>query len=107
MSKIPILFELMDQREITAKKLSIDTGISTGNISDWKSGRSKPSAEKLAILAKYFDVSVDYLLGTEKKATEITDEDVKFALFGGTEGITDEMYEEVKAFAEFVKKRKG
>lgn len=38
------------------------TGISTGNISDWKSGRSMPSAVNLDILADCLDCSVDYLL---------------------------------------------
>lgn len=71
MSKIPKLFELMEQRGITAKKLSTDTNISTGNISDWKSGRSKPSSDKLKLLADYFDVSTDYLLGNEQKECPI------------------------------------
>lgn len=34
-----------------------------------------------------------------------TDEDIKFALFGGDEDITDEMLDEVKAFAQFVKNK--
>jgi hypothetical protein len=33
----------------------------------------------------------------------VTDEDIKFALFGGDGEITDEMYEEVKRFAAFIK----
>lgn len=56
-------FNLMIDKGITAKKLSEATGISTGNISDWKSGRSLPSAPKLDIIADYLDCSVDYLLG--------------------------------------------
>lgn len=67
MTKIPILFKIMGERKISAKKLSDDTGISTGNISDWKSGRSMPSGAKLQILSKYFDVSTDYLLGREEQ----------------------------------------
>lgn len=35
----------------------------------------------------------------------VTDDDIKFALFGGDAEITDAMYEEVKRFAEFVKHR--
>ncbi|MBR1724702.1 MAG: helix-turn-helix transcriptional regulator [Ruminococcus sp.] len=66
MTKIPILFKIMEERKISAKKLSDDTGISTGNISDWKSGRSMPSGAKLQILSEYFDVSTDYLLGREE-----------------------------------------
>lgn len=35
----------------------------------------------------------------------LTDDEIKFALFGGYSGITDEMYNEVLQFAKFVKKR--
>lgn len=35
----------------------------------------------------------------------VTDEDIKFALFGGDGEITDEMFEEVKRFAAYVKQR--
>ena len=57
------LFEFISLKGLTAKKVSSDTGISTGNISDWKSGRSMPTANKLVILADYLECSVDYLLG--------------------------------------------
>ena len=57
------LFKRITSQGLNAKKLSEMTGISTGNISDWKSGRSMPSAVKLDILADYLDCSVDYLLG--------------------------------------------
>ena len=63
MTKIPRLFKLMEVKKITAKKLSEDIGISTGNISDWKNGRSSPTLEKIQVLSDYFDVSTDYLLG--------------------------------------------
>ena len=63
MTKIPRLFELIKEHGISSKKLSDDTNISTGNISDWKTGRSQPSLDKICILADYFNVSVDYLLG--------------------------------------------
>lgn len=56
------LFDLLEDRG-TAAGLSKATSISTGNISDWKSGRSKPSAETLTKIADYFNCSVDYLLG--------------------------------------------
>lgn len=56
-------FKLLNERKISAKKLSDDTGISTGNISDWKNGRSMPTALKLIQLANYLDCSVDFILG--------------------------------------------
>lgn len=80
MTKIPVLFKLMNERNINQTKLAKDTNISTGNISDWKSGRSMPSSKKLDILAKYFNVSTDYLLGNENNIMEsypnISEEDI-------------------------------
>ena len=32
-------------------------------VSHWEKGNSEPSIEQLKILARYFDVSVDYLVG--------------------------------------------
>lgn len=66
-SSIPILFELLEKRHITAYKLSKDIGISQGNISDWKTGRKTPSMKALIALADYFDVSIDYLVGRKEK----------------------------------------
>lgn len=63
MVKLDNLFIRIKDLGLTAKKVSDATGISTGNISDWKSGRSMPSAVKLDALADYLDCSVDYLLG--------------------------------------------
>ncbi|MDE5737850.1 MAG: helix-turn-helix transcriptional regulator [Oscillospiraceae bacterium] len=57
------LFKLIDGKGLTKAKVAAATGISTGNISDWKNGRSMPTAIKLDILANYLDCSVDYLLG--------------------------------------------
>lgn len=75
MTKIPKLFEELEKQKITPAKLSADTGISPGNISDWKSGRSKPSAAKLAILSQYLNVSTDYLLGTETSEEPLDETD--------------------------------
>lgn len=67
MCKITKLFEIMGQRGIKAKELSEAIGASTGNISDWKSGRSSPSIEVLPKIAEFFNVSTDYLLGLDDK----------------------------------------
>ncbi len=37
-------------------------GIAQSVLSDWKTGRSKPKADKLKILADYFGVPIDYFL---------------------------------------------
>ena len=67
--KISNLFKLLAEREISTKKLSDDTGISTGNISDWKSGRSQPSINALITIADYLNISLDYLVGRTEEQT--------------------------------------
>lgn len=63
MTKVPRLFDLMKENNITQKQLAEHIGASQGNISDWKSGKFVPSADKLVLIADFFNVSVDYLLG--------------------------------------------
>ena len=74
MVKLDNLFIILSQKGISQSRLAEDTSISTGNISDWKRGRSMPSAVKLDELATYLDCSVDYLLGRtdEPKSTAKT-----------------------------------
>lgn len=59
----------MTQKQISAYRLSKETGISTGLLSQWKKRSQSPSAEKLQIVADYFDVSIDSLLGNEQQET--------------------------------------
>ena len=59
---------LCTQRAITCAKLCSDIGISRGILSDLKAGRKKTlNAETAYKIAKYFGVSVGYLLGYEDK----------------------------------------
>ncbi len=69
MVNIDNLFKMISEKGITQSKLAENTSISTGNISDWKRGKSMPSAVKLDELATYFGCSVDYLLGRTDKPT--------------------------------------
>lgn len=105
------LKKLCDEKGISAYKACTDIGLNRAAVAKWKNG-SIPSGKTAAKLADYFGVTTDYLLGkeNEKAPTEngersVSDDDIKFALFGGDGEITDEMYDEVKRFAEFVKQR--
>lgn len=85
-------------------------GVSKSAVSKWKrEPDSVPSGTILAKLAAYFGIPASELLGETKTnaPSEVTDEDIKFALFGGSEHITQEMYDEVRSFAAFVKEREA
>lgn len=54
--------ELLDKNHKTTYRVSMDTGIPQNVFSNWKTGRSKPKADKLKVLADYFGVTVDFFL---------------------------------------------
>lgn len=54
--------ELLQKTNVTPYQVSKATGISQSTLSDWKTGRAKPKADKLLQLAEYFGVTVDYFL---------------------------------------------
>ena len=103
------LFALCQERGITAYRMCKDTGVQPSVMTDLKMGRRQTvKAETAAKIAAYFGVSVDYLLGNEEKPTAVkavSDEELKFALFGDAT-VSDEDFEDVKRFAEFIRNKK-
>lgn len=103
------LRNLREQSHMTQTDLADKLNLSKANISKYESNLVEPNLQTLSLISELFDVSVDYLLGKtdDPNASDATtdDDDIKFALFKGSEGITDEMYEEVKRFAAFVRER--
>ena len=58
------ILKILEERNITAYRLSKETGISLSLPSKWKEKpSSKVSSEILVSIADYLDCSVDYLLG--------------------------------------------
>ncbi|MFB5762837.1 helix-turn-helix domain-containing protein [Paenibacillus medicaginis] len=64
---------LIHRRGMTKKAFCEQLAISTGNLGDWKRGKSKPGTSKLIEIATFFDVSLDWLVlgkGTPGDASE-------------------------------------
>ena len=103
---------LCDQKNISVYRACTDIGLNRSAVAKWKNG-GKPNGSTATKLAEYFGVTTDYLLGKSAQLTSetvsrsVSDEDIKFALFGGDGEITDAMYDEVKQFAAFIKKREA
>ena len=57
------LKELRSERGLSQSQLAKLTGISNGAIAFWEIGARIPSAQAIIVLAKFFNVSSDYLLG--------------------------------------------
>ena len=57
------LKELRTEKDLSDKALSEQVKIGSSSISRWENGQSDITSDQLIILAKFFDVSTDYLLG--------------------------------------------
>ena len=101
------LRDLRNERGISQKELANILFVSQQTVAKWETDRSTPNPEMISKIAQYFNVSSDYLIGmsdTKSITANIpTDDDIKFVLFGGEKGISDEAYEDVKRFAAFIK----
>lgn len=58
---------LLEEHDITAYKVSKETGIATATLTEWKNGTYTPKVDKLMLIAKYFDVPIEYFLTDEEQ----------------------------------------
>lgn len=62
-----IFEKLMKAHGYTAYKVSVETGIAQSTLSDWKKGKYTPKQDKMQIIADFFGVSVNFLMGEEDR----------------------------------------
>ena len=68
-----IFADLLAARGLTPYQVYKATGVAQSTLSDWKTGKSRPKAEKLVRIAAFLGVSVDYLLTGEEPKTAQAD----------------------------------
>ena len=104
-------FETLRKQLGITKKFIADAIIRTPAVcQDWKYGKSEPNDDQIMVVANILHTTPAYLRGEtddnkppESKSREIG-HDLKFALFG-TDDIDDELFDEVKRFAQFARER--
>lgn len=60
-----IFRDLRQEKSLTQAELAKKLNYTQGNISGWENGSVEPKATALLIIAEFFNVSADYLLGLE------------------------------------------
>ena len=105
------ILNLILRQEISYAELSRLTSIPKSALQRYATGETeKIPVDRLELIAKALNTSSAALLGRVDSAEAgaarpVSDDDIKFALFGGSGEITDAMYREVKEFAALVKLR--
>lgn len=110
------LDDLIDKKHLTRKALCLETGHADNYIRMFEKRGTEPPRDFVNFCANKLGTTSAYLYGetdiaaseNEKspaaESREVTDDDIKFALFGGGD-VTDAQFEEVKSFARFIKER--
>jgi transcriptional regulator with XRE-family HTH domain len=62
------LKQLRNEKNLTQKQIGDAVDLSPITVSGWEIGRSLPDAQTLPLLADFFGVSIDFLLGREETA---------------------------------------
>lgn len=116
--------KLLKLRGVSSATVAANTGVSQTTLSQWKSGRSTPKADKLQKIADYFGVSLEYLMTGKvsysyiedespgyyvneevaKYAQEVFDKPEMKALFDASKNLSPDT---IKQFAELMKKYGG
>lgn len=92
------LRDLRREHNLSGKDLASALGTTLFSISNWETGKNVPSIDMLITISRYFDCSLDYLLGTS---------DIKccspFASkIHSTDRLDDEQVKEVNDFIDFL-----
>lgn len=118
------LKELRDELGKLQKEIAQDLNLSVQVYCNYEKGQREPSFDTLIKMAKYFNVSTDYLLEltdirepyptdptpTSKIPTELlipsTLSQIGIGYNEGTDGLTQEDVDDIAKFVEFVKNRR-
>lgn len=87
-------------------QLCKEAGVSRSSLSELKMGRIRSlTAANISAIATRLALPIEYFTDADSTALDDIEQNVKFALFGGDQEVTDEMYQEVLDFAKFVKEK--
>ena len=105
MKEINIGKKIIDKRKekgITQEELAVYVGVSKASVSKWETGQSYPDITMLPILATFFDITVDELLGY---SPQLTREAIRKVYASLSEQFVNEGYEKTLQECEKITKK--
>ena len=98
------------KRNISKERFYKESGISSATMSQWRNRIYSPSSAAIKKIEEYlgvtFTIEQKEKAPTKDSERKISDADLKFALFGDSEVVSDEDLADVKRYAAFVRERK-
>ena len=105
--------EICAQKGTSMYKLEKQLNLGNGTIGKWGKNGRQPTYDKAVAVANALGVSADYLLTGEQKekapaesSERMSDDELKFALWGDSTEMDDADLDDVKRYAAFIRERK-
>ena len=107
---------LRKEQHKTLRQVNDDTGISFSNLSEIERGEHGCTSDTLKILANYYGVTFDYLLGKTESPNavilNVADADgtltkIQHELLDATKGLTADDLIKINEYIDFLKSKKG
>lgn len=102
-----VLKKLRTKKGVYQKDVAKYLGVDRTTYVKYERGVSEPNLDIIKKLANYFDVTVDFLLGKEKKENTLDEQlgEIEFALYGEVKELTDEQKQDILDYARFKKEQ--
>lgn len=68
------IYTLRQKKGVSQETMALDLNISRQAVSKWETGQSTPDLDKIILLSKYFNVSIDYLVDNNNFNVPISNE---------------------------------
>lgn len=95
------------ENKMTMEELAKKIGTSKPTIQRYESGKiTNIPSDKIEAMARALNTTPEFLMGWKtRESTTVTDNDVKVALFGGDKEVSEELWDEVMKYAEYLKEK--
>ena len=101
------------EQGISLSYICTKLGLARVYFNDIEKNKKDIPAERLVLIANILQTTPDYLLGktdikekVPSKTEKVDNQDIRVALFGGDQEVTDDEWEEVQRFVDFVKSKR-
>ncbi len=98
--------QLRERRGLSQASLAKDLHISQASLAMYETNKRKPNVEMLDIIADYFNVSTDYLLGREEKNKDEIDSILDTAMAKDGKPLSENDREVIRSMVEAYLKNK-
>lgn len=104
-------YKLLDEKGISRNKMLTDLCISKNSFVDWTKRGTVPNGDTLIKIARYLDISVDYLLGASEIRQSFKDDtqssNVRNRIFDLVLQLNEDNYEKVLSYIKALLKEQG